>query len=259
MLPKRNAQLNSSLEKAALVMDAFLRPPHDYGLAEIVEITGLERSAAQRVLYTLHQAGWLMKDARARRFTPSIRFLEGAFAYLATDPLMIQASPHLISLARELGETVNLARLDGTDIVYVNRMPAHRAAFAATLPGRRIPALNTSSGRAILACRAEAEIRAACDSWPVGRFQEATLTDRDALFRAVMEAKAQGFAMAEEQVLVNELGLAAPIRDQAGQAIAALQVAVSNLRWTPSRLRAEIAPALVETSKAISPPAETRE
>lgn len=255
---KRDALMISSLYKATEVMSLFSRPPHVLGLTEIAKLLGMERSAVQRILHTLHAAGWLRKDPISRRYSPSIRFLEGAFGYLSSDPLMQNAAPHVISLSRETRETVNVARLDGTDIVYVTRLPAQRAAYVSTVIGRRLPALNTSSGRAVLSTLSEAEIEEACATWPLGRYLTTTTTDRGLIRDQIQEARANGYAVAEEQLLPNELDLAAPIRDQSGQAIGSVQIAVSNLRWNRARLRDELAPALVDASKAITPPADLR-
>ncbi|WP_158243079.1 IclR family transcriptional regulator [Acidimangrovimonas sediminis] len=249
----------ASLFRATEVMELFSRPPHALGLTEVARQTGMERSAVQRVLYTLHAAGWLHKDPVSRRYSPSIRFLEGAFGYLVSDPLMQNASPHVISLSRETRETVNVARLDGTDIVYVSRLPARRAAYVSTVVGRRLPALNTSSGRAVLSTRSEAEIDEACATWPLGTYLATTTTDRTLIRDQIHEARAVGYAVAEEQLLPNELDIAAPIRDLSGVAIGSVQIAVSNLRWDRARLRTELAPALVDASKAITPPQDTRD
>jgi len=254
----RDPLLMGSLAKALEVMRLFSTPPHAMGLTMLAERSGLDRSAVQRILHTLHKGGWLLKDPETRKFTPSIRFLEGAFGYLCSDPLMQQAAPHAISLSRELQQTVNVARLDGTDIVYVARLPANRAAYVSTVVGRRVPALNTVSGRVILSTRSEPEIREACATWPLGKYLETTTCDREVILARVLEAKSLGFAVAEEQLLPNELAVAAPIRLPDGRAIAAVQVAVSNLRWDATGVRRELAPAVVETSKAITPSHDAR-
>lgn len=253
--PTRNALFVASLAKATGVMEVFLTPPHSFGLSEVVKATGLEKSAVQRILYTLHEQGWLQRHPHSRQYALSMRFVEGAFAHLMHDPLMIHATPHVISLSRELRETVNVARLDGSDIVYVNRLPAQRASYISTVVGRRIPALNCSAGRAALACRSVEEIAEACATWPLAAFRETTVQDRDLIRESVLQAKRDGYSITQEQLLANEIGIAAPVRDQNGQAIGAIQLSVSKLRWTIERVRVELLPSLVDVSKAINPPA----
>lgn len=244
----------SSLGKALDVLDVFLAPPHSYGLTAVVEATGLEKSAVQRILFTLHEKGWLQRDDATRRYTLSLRFVEGAFANLINDPLMIHASPHVIALSRELRETVNVARLDGHDIVFVNRLPARNTSYVATVTGRRVRALNTSGGRAIVSCRSLAEIDEICATWPIATYRDTTELDREVIRQRIIEAKTVGYAITNEQLMVNEIGVSAPIRDQSGVAIAAIQVSVSNLRWDADRVKRELLPSVVDASKAIVPP-----
>lgn len=243
-----------SVEKALRAIEAFLNHHAPMGLTELARRAGLERSAAQRVLHTLHLAGWLDKDPATRRYAPGLRFVECAYGYLQQDEMMRRAAPLVIELGRDLGETVNVARMDGTDIVYVQRIPTHRTRYIATVIGRRLPALNTSAGRSALACATEAEIDAACASWPLGCFTEHTVQDRGLIRDSVIEARRLGYAITEEQLMRNEIGLAAAIRDAGGAAIGAIQVSVSNLRWSQLRARAELAPAVVEVAAAVSAP-----
>lgn len=250
----RNPLFVASLGKATMVMDLFLRPPHRFGLAEVVRATGLEKSAVQRILFTLNERGWLHRPGGGRDYVPSLRFVEGAYAYLMHDPLMIHAAPHVIALSREISETVNVARMDGTDIVYVNRLPARRTAYVSTTVGRRIPALNSSAGRAILSCRSEAEIAEACATWPLAAFLETTVQDRQEIRAAIMETRSLGYSITTEQLMVNEIGVAAPIRNQAGEAIGAVQLSLSKLRWGLDRVRSELLPPLADVCKAIVPP-----
>ncbi|MFN3613581.1 MAG: IclR family transcriptional regulator C-terminal domain-containing protein [Rubrimonas sp.] len=160
----------------------------------------------------------------------------------------------MIELGRDLRETVNVARVDGSDIVYIQRIPTHRTTYIATLIGRRLPALNTSAGRIALACAPIAQIESACASWPVGRFTDRTEQDRGLIRDSVIAAKSLGYAITEEQLMRNEIGLAAAVRDAGGAAVGAIQVSVSNLRWSQARARAELAPAVVEVAAAVSAP-----
>ena len=108
----------NSLEKGLRVLLAFGASHPEMGVTEIAARTGLDKSAAQRFSNTLCALGYLAKNPRTRRYRPAIKCLDFAQAYLWTDALLKIASPRLIELGGRLGETVNLARIDGPDIVY---------------------------------------------------------------------------------------------------------------------------------------------
>ena len=82
----------TSLEKGMLVLEAFSEDRSELGLSDIVKVTGLEKSAAQRYANTLHELGYLEKNAETRRFKPSVKYLEMAYSNLWSD-YMLSACP----------------------------------------------------------------------------------------------------------------------------------------------------------------------
>lgn len=248
----RDGLFVASLAKGLRLMRAFDRDRTELGLTELAACAGLDKSATQRLAATLHAEGFLDRDAATKRYRPSHRWLELANAYLRSDPLVALATPRLIELARTLGETINMAEASGDHIIYVARIPCQRTQFAATLIGRRAPALNTSSGRAMLSLLPEADRKAAVAAWPVHRYTPRTTMDREALAALVEEAAAQGWAFSRDELVLNEIGVAAPIRRGDGRPAAAAHCSISALRWSRSRVEREIAPALLDAANAIS-------
>jgi IclR family pca regulon transcriptional regulator len=82
------------------VLRAFDRQRPWLGLADIVELTGLGRSAAQRFVYTLHQLGYLRRDPNTRRYGLASRVLELAKGMLEGNRLLERSQPLLAELAR---------------------------------------------------------------------------------------------------------------------------------------------------------------
>jgi DNA-binding IclR family transcriptional regulator len=228
------------------------------GLSELAARTKLGKSATQRLANTLQIEGFLEKDPVTRRFRPSHAWLELAYAYFWSDPLVAIASPKLIELSRRVGETINMSELSGGDIVYVTRIPCHRSHFAATLVGRRVPALITSSGRAIVATLPPAERKAAIENWPVHPFTPQTTMDRGKIARLVEEAAERGYSISQNELILNEIGIAAAILAPDGRGIAAVHCSVSAFHWSPERVEREITPYLLDTANGITPPLRNR-
>lgn len=247
-----------ALAKGLKLLRAFDEGNTEMGLSELALRTGLGKSATQRLASTLQAEGFLEKDATTRRFRPSHAWLELAYAYFWSDPLVAIASPKLIELSRRVGETINMAELSGGEIVYVTRIPCHRSHFAATLVGRRLPALITSSGRAILATFPPKEREAAIRDWPISSYTPLTTMDRGEIARLVDEAVERGYAISQSQLILNELAVAAPILAPDRRAIAAVQCSVSAFHWSPERIEREIIPYLLDTANGISPPLRNR-
>ncbi|SMC33132.1 transcriptional regulator, IclR family [Fulvimarina manganoxydans] len=240
----------ASLEKAMRVLEAFGPEQARLGLTELSIETGLDRSSVQRLTTTLHQLGYLDKDATTKRFSPSIRMTELANRYLWSDDLVKSAMPRLIDLRQALGETINFSRLDGTDIVYTARLPSSRTSYAAMIIGRRVPALNTSSGRVMLALREPGERQRAIEEWPMQRFTSQTTMDREAVKRLVEEAAETGYSIAENELQMNELALAVAV-NRNGEPGGAIHCSVSGTVWTRERLREDVMPRLRDVANAI--------
>lgn len=253
MKTKQDTLFVGSLAKGLRLLRAFDEGHTELSLTELAQRTGLDKSATQRLANTLHVEGMLDKDPITRRFRPSHSWLQMAYAYYWSDPLIGQAMPKLISLSQELGETVNLAELSGDHIIYVSRLPCKRTYFAATIIGRRLPALSTSAGRAMLATFPEAERHAAVETWPIISFTPNTTLDRDRIANSIEQATNDGFAISTGQMILNEIGVATPIRGHDGRAFAAVQCSISAHTWTRERIIADILPKLQDTANAISP------
>jgi DNA-binding IclR family transcriptional regulator len=253
MKPKQDTLYVSSLAKGLRLLRAFDEGHTDLSLGELAQRTGLDKSATQRLANTLHVEGMLDKDPATRRFRPSHAWLQMAYAYYWSDPLIGQAMPKLISLSQELGETVNLAEISDDHIIYVSRLPCKRTYFAATIIGRRLPALSTSAGRAMLSTFPEDERRHAIETWPITPFTPSTTLDRALIATSIEEAARDGFAISTGQMILNEIGVASPIIGHDGRAFAAVQCSVSAHTWTRERIVTDIIPKLQDTANAISP------
>src|SRR3546814_17957336 len=90
----------------------------------------------------------------------TVRALDLAHGFLITDPLINEGLLHLIDASERAGETLNMGKLDGSDFIYIARLPAHRMNVAAALIGRRQPAYCASGGRAILSQIPQSEVEA---------------------------------------------------------------------------------------------------
>lgn len=244
-----------SLAKGLRILRAFDETTTEMSLGELVRKTGLDKSAVQRLANTLHLEGFLDKDSVTRRFRPSLTWLEMAYAYYWSDPLVALAMPKLIDLSRDLGETINLAELSDGHIIYVTRLPSTRSRFASTVPGTKLPALGTASGRAILSTWDTISRENALRNWPTSAVTPATILDRDQIARDVEDAARDGYSITRGQALVNEVSIAAPIRDASGRATAAIQCSISGLLRDLDQIIAKVVPALTNTANSISPPA----
>lgn len=250
---KQNTLYVGALAKGLKLLRVFDDKNTNLSLSELSTLSGLDKSATQRLANTLHIEGMLNKDPQTRRYSPSHTWLEMAFSYSMSDPLIGNALPRMIDLSQQIGETVNLLEQSGENIIYVYRLPCKRSKFASSIVGRSIPALCTTGGRVMLATLPlEARLQAV-NNWPIKQFTAQTTTDRKSINSYIEQAHEEGFAIAANELIMNELAVSAPIISTDGIARSAVQCAVSSLVWDEKRLRKEIVPHLLDVANAISP------
>lgn len=241
-----------SLEKGLRVLGAFDETHRSLRLTEIAGETGLDKSAAQRFTHTLHQLGYLRKDPKTKHYSLAPKVLELGFTYLRTDALVERATPFLMEANRKCEETVNLTELDGTEVVYVARVPSRHVISVDVILGTWLPAYCTAPGRAILSALPADEARALLEASDITRHTPHTITDIGVLMEEIAKAAIDGFAITVEEHYAGDLSIAAPVLDFSGRPVAAVNIAVPTGRWTVDRIRRQLGPIAKQTAQDIS-------
>jgi PcaR/PcaU/PobR family beta-ketoadipate pathway transcriptional regulator len=241
-----------SLEKGLRVFQAFDDTHRSLRLTEIAAATGLDKSAAQRFTHTLHELGYLKKDAKTKHYRLAPKVLELGFTYLRTDSLVERATPYLLEANKRAEETVNLTELDGTEVVYVARVPGRHQITVDVVLGTWLPAYCLAPGRAMLAYLPEETARDVIERSDRAAYTDKTVTDTAALMTILARVRRNGFAISVEEYSPGEISIAAPVFDFGRQPIAAVNVAVPTSRWTVQAVEKKLAPLVIETAQAIS-------
>jgi IclR family pca regulon transcriptional regulator len=185
------------------------------------------------------------------RFSLSPRVLELGYAYLSSLTLPEVAQPHMETLVAEVNESSSISVLDGTEIVYVARVPTRRIMSITLSVGTRLPAYATSMGRVLLAALPAEELEARLAQTDLQPLSAHTITDPDAL-RAVLErVRRQGWAAVDQELEQGLRSLAVPIRDGSGTTVAALNVSVHATRGSMATLRRDVLPLAQRAARAI--------
>jgi IclR family KDG regulon transcriptional repressor len=161
-----------------------------------------------------------------------------------------EAKPFLMELREKTGESVHLAILDYTSIVYINSLESKQAIRMSLDVGMRKPAWTTAAGKVMLAFQPVEGLNRLLAAGLQERTAN-TIVDPDAFRQELATIRTRGYAIADEE---NELGvrsLAAPVRDHFGSVIAATSLAGPAQRLTKKVLTA-FAPDVVAAADAIS-------
>ncbi len=219
-------------------------------LSAVAAATGLARPTARRMLLTLQELGYVRSAGAGFELTP--RVLELGMSYVLSRSRWDIARPHLEALVASTHESSSIAQLDGSDIVYVARVAVPKIITLAVTIGTRFPAMQTSLGKVLLAAMppelAELRLAEPSRSGIAARWQPGP-AERAAELRTV---RARGWSLTDEQLALGIRSVAAPLRDGAGQVIAAMNVTVHAAETPVERLTGEYLPQLLQTASAIS-------
>ncbi len=244
-------QLLSSVQNALRVLDCFSATDRELGVSELARRLGVGKSTVHRLCTTLAAGGALDHNPETGRYRLGLRLYElGALVGVHLD-LHEAASPALNDVRNRTGETVQLAVLDGREVVYVERLESSHTVRLFGRVGHRNSAHCTSTGKVLLAHLPEAELDALLDGWVLESRTPYTITDHAALRQALAEVRHRGWGENANEVEMGVASVAAPIRDASGAVVAALSVAGPAMRLDGGSLR-RFAGVVVEAAEAVS-------
>jgi len=241
-----------ALAKGLAVIEAFDARSPSMTLSEVAKKTGLPRGTARRLLLTLTELGYAGFDGK--HFSLQPRALNLGFAYLHSRSLWQLGQPCMVELVERVHESCSIAVLDGSEIVYVARVPTAARIMSINLGiGTRLPAFATSMGRVLLAGLAVEEVKRLLEQVsPLPKYTPKTISDQAALLREIDLVRRQGWALVDQELETGLRSIAAPIVDSSGRVVAALNIGTHASRWPIQKLTQEVLPLLKQTATSIS-------
>jgi IclR family transcriptional regulator, pca regulon regulatory protein len=245
----RDGDFVQSLERGLGVIRAFDGQRASLTLSDVAKATGLTRAAARRFLLTLVELGYMTAEGRLFRLSP--RVLDLGRPYLSSLTLQEVAQPHLGSLVGRVEESATVAVLDGAEIVYVAHAPARRILSVSVGIGTRDPAFATSLGRVLLAGQGDDWLDGYLASVKLQKITPRTIATPARLRAELERVRQQGFALVDQELEEGLRAIAAPIHDNHGRVIAAVNLAVHASRWSLREIEAGLVPSLLATAADI--------
>ena len=245
-----SGQYVQSLARGLSVIRAFDGDHPEMTLSDIARRTGLTRATSRRFLLTLAEFGYVKTNGRM--FSLTARVLELGFSYLSALSLPEIAQPHLEQLAADVHESTSASVLDGSDVVYVARVPTRRIMSVRINIGTRFPAYATSMGRVLLASFTQAELSEHLDEIDFAGLTARTITSRDALEQELASVREQGWALVDQELEEGLRSIAVPIRHGSGAAIAAINVSTTASSHTVDSILETLLPPLQRAAERIS-------
>jgi DNA-binding IclR family transcriptional regulator len=237
------------------VLAAFCAERPELTLTEISRRAGLPLTTAHRIVGEL--TAWGALERVAGRYRIGLRLWEvGALAPRGLG-LRESAMPFLEDLYEVTRQNVQLAVLDGTDAVYLERISGRGAVNVITRVGGRLPLHATGVGLVLLA-NAAPQLQEQVLSGPLRRYTSKTRCDPAELRRVLAEVRRTGVAVTDGQIELVALSVAAPVTGPAGEVVAALSVVVPSQGTDPRAYVPAVRAAARAISRALGAPDRSR-
>lgn len=215
----------SVLARAARVIESFGIDDSTLTVSEIARRAGLHVATASRLIEELVRCGWLERDGR--RVRVGVRLWEVASRSSPTVSLRDAARPFMEDLHAVVDQHTQLAVLEGTEVLFLERLTARGAAVNFTRVAGRLPLHASSSGLVLLA-HSPADVQETVMNAPLHTFTDHTIHTPRELRAALAQVRKQGYALCAGHIHPGTTGIAVPVRDANGEVVAALGLIVPN-------------------------------
>jgi IclR family pca regulon transcriptional regulator len=248
--PGADRDFVASLARGLAVIQAFTNHQQRLTIAKISQRTGIARAAVRRYLHTLAELGYVVSHDGCR-YSLLPKVISLGQAYLSATAMPPVAQAHLDALAEEVGEACSLAVLDRLDIVYLARANSSPVMSPRFNVGGRLPAHCTSIGRVLLADLPDDALEDRLQEMRFLPYTSRTVGSPAALRECLARVRAEGFAIADQQLEAGFRSIAVAVRNPAGAVAAGLNVIVPVARASLEQMRTRYLQPLTESAAAL--------
>ncbi len=251
----REARYSQSLERGLAIMNCFTPDSPVLGIADFADTLGMSRSTTHRYVITLKELGYL-EQVKGRKYRLSLPVIDIGMSAMSSMGIREHSRSLLHELCLQTGYTTSLAIIDGTETLYLERARSTRRGQRKVDPGlaigSRLPVHCTAMGKLLLACLYPEAQRDVLDNLKLSKRGPNTICSKKALRQELEAIREVGLAVADEELAPDLIAIAAPVRCESREVIAAINLAANKEGIDTEKLVSELAPHLITTADRIS-------
>ena len=231
-----------AVHTAVKILDLLSSESQPLSLSEISRRIGAPKSTVSRTLSTLHSTRLVDLDGQVYQLGPKL--LEYSVAYARNLDITRVFSRVSLEIVAQINETMQLARLEGGEAVFIAKTDCAQLVRPATYIGRRVALHASAVGKLLLAFNpAKLEHLPAITPY--------TITNQKALTQELERIRTRGYADTKQESALNLCCIAAPVRDSSGAVVAALSVCMASANTSAARFEVALEHSLI-AARAIS-------
>ena len=250
-MKRSESSQNNSVVHAIKVLEYLGSIDYPQDLGVISKSLGMNKSTVYRLLSTLVEYRYVFQDEESRQYSLGAKVSWLSAKYLEKNEVRKVARPFLETLSQQICETIHLGILDGSEVMYVDKLNGQSPVIMASQIGGRVPLHCTALGKALLAFRPEQTWREYVSQFGLPAKTPQTITEPENFYQELKKIQQEGISLDN---LENEEGIrciATPIFDATRQAVAAISISGWIITMTMEHVQMVTAP-LKAASDAIS-------
>ena len=250
---ERDSRYVQSVERVFNILEIMAGEGAPITVTELAEKVHLKISTVHRLLSTLLHRGYVEQE-EDNKYRLGLKLMEIGNSVLYYSDIRTVARPFLEELVDRCNETVNLAILDDTDVVYIDQVESKNLIIVKMLAqvGNRGPVHCTSSGKALVAFLPEEKVEETIARLDLAKYTNETITDLENLRKELKRVRADGYAVDWGEREEHVRCIAAPIFNHEGRAIASISISGPSTRITTYYMKNELVDLIQETAERLS-------
>jgi IclR family acetate operon transcriptional repressor len=224
-----------SVIRAISLLKAFTDEHSEWRLTELAQEVSINKTTAFRLLTALESEGLVTRDPASNAYRLGFGIVTMAGQALRSNEVRSLSHPELVALASSTQETATLEVLSGSETLILDEVAGKHVMSGTQSVGTRWPAYATSTGKAILASMTAEEIRKRLPENMMALTPN-TFSSLEMLNHDLERTRARGYAVANEELEMGLIAVAAVVRNYDGEAIAAISLSGPAIRLTPDQI-----------------------
>jgi len=239
-----------SVVTALAVLEALARDGLEHSVSNLSRDLAISKAGIYRVLVTLRDRGYVRQNPRNDRYALTLKCWRLGMAAKEKFDLVPIAQPYIEELSQQVREAINLAVYEHGEAIYLSQHRSPQPIGVQTIPGGGGPAHCVATGKVLLAYQAPSVVENLIGQG-LTRYTELTHTTREDLLHEIDDIREKGYAINRGEWRAQVCGVAAPIRDQSGDVIAAIGACGPIQNFSPGNVQ-HIILRVVATARVIS-------
>lgn len=224
----------SSVTKALRVLKVFSSKRPVWRVGELADKLDLSKSTASRIIQTLVEEGFLIKDTESPGYRLGSATLALGGHFVSNNELYQEVAPVLNKLVLETGETAHIAIKNNRKVLYLNKQIGPFYSDIETQTGSDNPVHATSSGKILLAYSDEATIETILGG-ELEAYTEHTVTNPLQIKKQLKEIRDLGYALSRSELMPDNYSIATPVFNYNGEIVCAITLVGPITRLTKQK------------------------